>query len=93
MRNRGRERGEGKEKEGEWRKEEKEGWREGKGGRVAEGGEGRMEGRKTRESGGRGGTHLRSLVVPQRWHVTTENRTVGHNKILVTPERERARER
>ena len=52
-----------------------------------------MEGRKMRESGRRGGTHLRSLVVPQRWHVTTEHRAVGHNKILVTPEKERARER
>ena len=49
-----------------------------------------MERRKRREgeSGRREWTHLRSLVVAQRWHVTTEDRAVGHCKISVPPERE-----
>ena len=57
----------------------------------------KMNEREAREEGGRkwqkGLTHLRSLVVAQRWHVTAEDRTVGHSKILVPPERGRTSKR
>lgn len=50
-------------------------------------------GKREEESGRRDWTHLRSLVVAQRWHVTAEDRTVGHSKILVPPERGRTSKR